>query len=157
MPGFHVSVVGYMFRDRCILYVSESPGCYGIYRGDQPIVGFVELPVDYMSFAGRAIISKEALYEEAAAKDPNYFAACIYGNYSGGLDLFVRIGDAGSWLLYGLEMPAVLPAGRTITEEFPWPRPTDWFYAVRKRFVRRAIEYDPMDDDDFVYDGSLFE
>ena len=155
MPFFHAHGCGGNYREGSIVALSERPGAYALHRSPAPIVGFVDLPMTSYVYCSTREFTKEELCDYFASKDTNYFEICVYGNYDGGLDLYLRNGRHGSWPYYTLTMPADLPYGREVSVDYPYPRPTDWPYALRKNFVRRAMEHD-SEDEEFVVDIDLF-
>ena len=127
------------------IYASRRPGEYVVYRCYAPMQGFPDLPIDYAWVAGYWSGSKYELYALMRQTQRDYIAAEVYfdGNSPNTrtLDLFARCGDDGSWAQYELTMPAIAPDTAIDTDDEPYPQPRDWYYGLRRRYIRH-VDYD---------------
>ena len=135
MPGFHVKLWCFRRSGRTVLYESTRPRVYDAWQRDAPLSGFVSLPADHGYYRmGHYRGSDEQLRVLCGADDLDYLECNVYGNYGGGLDLYIRKGGVGEWLYYTLTMPSSY-AGRRLD-------PTMWWQAIGKVYNYSIVAYD---------------
>ena len=100
MPGHYVHGVAYNLRSTGIVFSTERPSDYVGWRSATPILGFPDLPITAMWPTISETIDPAELLERAAAKDPHYVEFYVQCNYSGGLDLTLRMGPIGDYAVY---------------------------------------------------------
>ena len=86
------------------------------------MVGFVELPVDYVWQTGQETVSRENLLRHASEKEGGYVEFFVQKNSDICLDVPLRAGAIGPYLVYNIRMPATMLA----------LGPMDWHYGQGK-------------------------
>ena len=154
MPGYHVVLAMHeLDNGGHNLYESKRPRVYRMWRSDEPLLTFPDLPIGgYQAVSRTWAGSNRQLLARMQSKSTNYTIARVYRNYEGNLDLYI---DKGPFRLhYVLTMPQTIPTNVIVYDDAPWPQPVHWYYAVGKVYQGREPNYavdDSTSDDETLF------